>query len=107
MPLLRYWTNDITHLYYDKSGKRTHIKMGPIVGRSDDMLIIRGVNLFHTQIEDLLNKIDGLAPSYQLIVTREQTLDEVEVVVELEDFVYNQHGRGAAEIGRASCRERV
>ncbi|MCB0587645.1 MAG: AMP-binding protein, partial [Phaeodactylibacter sp.] len=49
MPLVRYWTNDITNIYYEHSQKRTHIKMGPIRGRSDDMLIIRGVNLFPTQ----------------------------------------------------------
>ena len=99
MPLLRYWTNDITNIYYDKSSKRTHVKMGPIVGRSDDMLIIRGVNLFHTQIEDLINRIDGLAASYQLIVTREQAMDEVEVVVEVDDFIYREHGQNASDLG--------
>ncbi|MDQ3021141.1 MAG: hypothetical protein M3R36_11315 [Bacteroidota bacterium] len=85
MPLLRYWTNDITSIYYDKSFKRTHIKMGPIAGRADDMLIIRGVNLFHTQIEDLLKDISELSAYYRLIVTRENIMDDVEVVVELEE----------------------
>jgi phenylacetate-CoA ligase len=83
MPVIRYWTNDITNIYYDKSFKRTHVKMGPIRGRSDDMLIIRGVNLFHTQVEDILRDMEGLSSHYQLIVTRESTMDEVEVMVEI------------------------
>jgi phenylacetate-CoA ligase len=82
MPLLRYWTNDITNIYYEHSHKRTHIKMGPILGRSDDMLIIRGVNLFHTQVEDVIQYFPELSPNYQLIVTREGNMDEVEVKVE-------------------------
>jgi phenylacetate-CoA ligase len=85
MPVLRYWTNDITNIYYDKSFSRTHIKMGPIRGRSDDMLIIRGVNLFHTQVEEIINEIEELSPYYQLIVTRKGSMDEVEVAVELAD----------------------
>lgn len=82
MPMLRYWTNDITNIYYDKAGKRTHVKMGPIRGRADDMLIIRGVNLFHTQVEDILNSMPQLSANYQLIVRHEGTMDEVEVIVE-------------------------
>jgi phenylacetate-CoA ligase len=85
MPLLRYWTNDITNIYYDKSAKRTHIKMGAIRGRSDDMLIIRGVNLFHTQVEDILNNITELSANYQLIVTRKGAMDDVEVKVEIAE----------------------
>ena len=61
-PLLRYWTNDITNLYYDRSSKRTHIKMGPIRGRADDMLIIRGVNLFPSQIESVINELPEFSP---------------------------------------------
>lgn len=83
MPLLRYWTNDITNIYYDKSEKRTHVKMGAIRGRSDDMLIIRGVNLFHTQVEDILKDIAPLSSNYQLIVSRTGTMDDVEVKVEI------------------------
>ncbi|MBL7816599.1 MAG: phenylacetate--CoA ligase [Saprospiraceae bacterium] len=85
MPLLRYWTNDITNIYYDHSEKRTHIKMGAIRGRSDDMLIIRGVNLFHTQIEDILKDIEALSANYQLIVSRTSAMDDVEVKVEIAD----------------------
>ena len=89
MPLLRYWTNDITNIYYDKSGKRTHIKMGPILGRSDDMLIIRGVNLFHTQVEDVLKYFPQLSANYQLIVFNEGAMDEVEVRVEITEQLLN------------------
>lgn len=81
-PILRYWTNDICSIYYDSSAKRTHIKMSSIKGRSDDMLIIRGVNLFHTQVEDLIHKIKELSPNYRLIVERERTMDTVKVEVE-------------------------
>lgn len=84
MPLLRYWTNDICSLHYDSDGKRTHVKMSPIKGRADDMLIIRGVNLFHTQVEVLLEDFTALAPCYQLIVTREGTMDDVQLDVELQ-----------------------
>ncbi len=90
MPLLRYWTNDITHLFYDSGSKRSHIKMGPIKGRADDMLIIRGVNLFHTQVEELLQDDDNLSTNYQLVVTRKGNLDQVEVKVELQKKLYEQ-----------------
>ncbi|MCB0571323.1 MAG: phenylacetate--CoA ligase [Phaeodactylibacter sp.] len=90
MPLLRYWTNDITNIYYEHSEKRTHIKMGTILGRADDMLIIRGVNLFHTQVEAVISFFGQLSPSYQLIVSREGAMDGVEVKVELEPVFYRQ-----------------
>ncbi len=83
-PVLRYWTNDICALHYDSDSQRTHIKMSAIKGRADDMLIIRGVNLFHTQVEELIQQIPELAPHYQLIVSREGTMDALEVKVELE-----------------------
>ena len=82
-PVLRYWTNDICTLHYDPNAKRTHIKMGGIKGRADDMLIIRGVNLFHTQVEEVIQGFEELVPNYQLIVSREGTMDEVEVKVEM------------------------
>ena len=93
MPLLRYWTNDITSIYYDKSAKRTHVKMGPIVGRSDDMLIIRGVNLFHTQVGAALENFIEFSSNYQLVVTHEQTMDDVEVRVEISDVLYSALGK--------------
>jgi len=88
MPLLRYWTNDITSIYYDQSAKRTHVKMGPIIGRSDDMLIIRGVNLFHTQVGAALENVNEFSSNYQLVVTHEHTMDDVEVRVEINDDLF-------------------
>ncbi len=90
MPLIRYWTNDICSLHYDSNAQRTHIKMSSIKGRADDMLIIRGVNLFHTQVEELIQLIPELAPHYQLIVSREKTMDTLEVKVELEPGIPDQ-----------------
>lgn len=87
-PVLRYWTNDICSLYYDKASKRTHIKMSAIKGRSDDMLIIRGVNFFHTQVEEVIQNIEHLEPHYQVVVSRPKTMDEVEIKVEVaSDFI--------------------
>lgn len=83
MPIIRFRTKDITSL---QSGTcpcgRTMIKMDRITGRTDDMLKIRGVAVFPSQIEKALLKIDGLEPHYQIIVTRPQHLDELEVQVE-------------------------
>lgn len=86
-PVIRYWTNDICSINYDPSGKRTHIKMSPIKGRSDDMLIIRGVNLFHTQVEEVIENTEFLIPNYQLIVNRKDTMDNVLVKVEVESGI--------------------
>jgi phenylacetate-CoA ligase len=90
MPLLRYWTNDITNIYYDKSAKRSFIKMGPIMGRSDDMLIIRGINLFHTQIEAVLENFIEFSNSYQLVVTRAGTMDDVEIKIEISHHLFSE-----------------
>lgn len=92
IPLMRYRTNDICSLYYDSGSKRTHIKMSPIKGRSDDMLIIRGVNLFHTQVEAVLHDMPEFSANYQLIIYREGALDAVEVLVELSEDVYATKG---------------
>ena len=86
-PILRYWTNDICSIYYDKNAKRTHIKMSSIKGRSDDMLIIRGVNLFHTQVEEVIHQTEGLSPNYRLIIERAGTMDTVKIEVETEPGV--------------------
>jgi phenylacetate-CoA ligase len=80
-PIVRYRTRDLTRLLPPTS--RSMRRMGKIVGRSDDMLIIRGVNMFPTQIEELVLQTDGLSGQYQIIVTREGVLDEVEVRTEL------------------------
>jgi phenylacetate-CoA ligase len=81
-PIIRYRTRDLTRLLPPTS--RSFRRMGKIVGRSDDMLIIRGVNVFPTQIEELVLAHPELTALYQLIVTRNAHLDEVEVLTELQ-----------------------
>ncbi len=66
MPLLRYWTNDLSSLYYEKNSKRTMVKMKPIVGRADDMLIVRGTNVYPSQIEEAFSHVEGVVPNYYL-----------------------------------------
>ena len=84
MPLLRYRTHDVTRLHYEKCAcGRTLVHMDPIRRRSDDMLIIRGVNLFPSQVEALLLSIRGVVPHYELVITREGAMDELEVRVEV------------------------
>ncbi len=91
MPVLRYWTNDITYLTHEACAcGRTHARMGPIRGRSDDMLTIRGVNLYPTQVEEVLKGIPGVVPHYQVVVTRAGTLDEVEVKVEVTEALFRE-----------------
>lgn len=85
MPLVRYWTGDICSL--DRRAcacGRTLARMSLIRGRTDDMLIIRGVNVYPTQIEEVLAQVPGLSPHYRLVVTRDGTLDQLEVQCELE-----------------------
>ena len=81
LPMVRYRTRDLTRLLPPTA--RSMRRMGKIVGRSDDMLIIRGVNVFPTQIEELILQDGSLAGQYQLVVTREGSLDEVEVCCEV------------------------
>ncbi|ODV11747.1 MAG: phenylacetate--CoA ligase [Rubrivivax sp. SCN 70-15] len=81
LPVVRYRTRDLTRLLPPTA--RSMRRMGKIVGRSDDMLIIRGVNLFPTQVEEIVLQQGQLSGQYQLVVTREHLLDEVEVRCEL------------------------
>ncbi len=90
MPVVRYRTRDLTSLLPPTS--RSMRRMGKITGRSDDMLIIRGVNVFPSQIEELLLQQGALAPHYQLVLTREMHLDQLEVLVESREDV--RHGDG-------------
>ncbi len=85
MPVLRYRTKDITKISYEKCEcGRTHARMAKTMGRTDDMLIIKGVNVFPTQIESVLVGTQHISPHYQLIVRRENFKDNLEVKVELE-----------------------
>jgi phenylacetate-CoA ligase len=89
-PLIRYRTRDITSLNYApcKCG-RTHVRIHRLMGRSDDMLIIRGVNVFPSQIESIILETEGTAPHYQLIVKREGNLDTLEVLVEVDEQFFS------------------
>jgi len=94
-PLIRYRTRDITSISYVpcKCG-RTHARIHRLMGRSDDMLIIRGVNVFPSQIEAILLETEGLAPYYQLIVKREGSMDTLEVQVEVDEKTFTDEIRG-------------
>lgn len=93
LPLLRYWTGDITALTRASSMTgRTHARMSMIRGRSDDMLTVRGVNVYPTQIEAALSGLPELALHYQLVVTRRGTLDDLELKIELSEAAYAQAG---------------
>lgn len=89
LPVIRYRTRDLTRLHYDtcRCG-RTLVRMDKCTGRSDDMLIIRGVNLFPSQIESVLLDMDETTPHYLLIVDRVNNLDTLELHVEVEDRFY-------------------
>ena len=89
-PVIRYRTRDISVLYPEicKCG-RTFVRMQRITGRTDDMLIIRGVNVFPSQIESVLMQIEGVEPHYLLIVDREGNLDTLEVQVEVNEKVFS------------------
>ena len=89
IPLIRYRTRDITSLDYTpcRCG-RTHVRLTRIKGRSDDMLIIRGVNVFPQQIESILMESEGLTPNYQLVVDRVHNLDTLEVQVEVDEALF-------------------
>ena len=84
IPLIRYRTKDITRLFYDKCKcGRTFCRMENLSGRSDDMLKIRGVNVFPSQIEEVILSFDELGPHYEIIVSREGYTDKLEIRVEL------------------------
>lgn len=89
-PVVRYRSRDITRVYRDNcSCGRIFAKMDKITGRSDDMLIIRGVNVFPSQIESVLVSVEGVEPHYQIIVDRIGTLDDIEVRVEVTDNIFS------------------
>jgi len=100
-PLIRYRTRDISVLYAEpcKCG-RTHVRMERVSGRSDDMLIIRGVNVFPSQIESVLMNIKGVEPHYLLIVDRQGALDTLEVHVEVNEKLFSDEIKNLQSLGR-------
>ncbi len=89
LPLIRYRTRDITRLYREKCPcGRTFVKMAKPSGRTDDMLIIRGVNIFPSQVEEALLEIEGVSPHFQIVVDKRGYLDEMEVWVEASERIF-------------------
>jgi phenylacetate-CoA ligase len=103
-PLIRYRSGDVSRLITEpcRCG-RTHIKMERVLKRSDDMLIIRGVNIFPAQIEAILTDIEGLEPQYQLIVDKAGALDTLELHVEVSDKIFSDSG-GVKELQKIEKR---
>lgn len=90
IPMIRYRTRDITRLIAEPCiCGRTHRRIARMSGRTDDMLIIRGVNVFPSQIESVLVSIEGVEPHYQLIVEREENLDTLEIQVEVNEQTFS------------------
>jgi phenylacetate-CoA ligase len=94
MPIVRYRTRDLAAL--DRSPcpcGRTGVRMGRVVGRSDDMMIIRGVNVFPSQVEEALLRVEGTAPHYLIELSRPGTLDEAVVKVEVRPSDFSDEMR--------------
>ncbi len=90
IPLIRYRTRDLTSLTHETCAcGRTEVRIAPIMGRSDDMLIIRGINVFPSQIESVILDLQAFEPQYQLIVDRKDNLDTLDVLVEVKEGYYS------------------
>ena len=90
IPVIRYRTRDISTLHPEKCAcGRTHMRMKRVTGRSDDMLIIRGVNVFPSQVESVLLEFGETEPHYLLVVDRKGELDNLEVWVELSEQMFS------------------
>ncbi len=99
IPLIRYRTRDLTRLIYDKCEcGRTLVRMEKCKGRSDDMLIIRGVNVFPSQIETVLLQMSEVEPHYLMIVEREGTLDTLTLMVEVQEQFFSDEVKKLQEL---------
>ncbi len=106
IPMIRYRTRDITRLSVEPCiCGRTHARLERMSGRTDDMLIIRGVNVFPSQIESVLIKIEGVEPHYQLVVDREENLDTLEVQVEVNEQTFSDEIKVLQDLSRRISRE--
>jgi len=89
MPLIRYRTRDMTRLYIDEcSCGRTLVKMEKVTGRTDDMIIFKGVNVYPSQVEEILFEFEGVAPHYQIVLGRDGALDTMEILVEVNESIF-------------------
>jgi phenylacetate-CoA ligase len=101
IPLIRYRTRDITRIIAEPCVcGRTHRRLERMRGRSDDMLIIRGVNVYPSQIESVLMDIEGVEPHYMLIVDRDGTLDTLEVQVEVNEQAFSDEIKVLQELSK-------
>ena len=105
-PLIRYRTKDVSRLMPEvcRCG-RTFVRMERVSGRSDDMIIVRGVNVFPSQIESVIMEIKGLEPQYQLIVDREGSLDTLEIRVEVSEKVFSDEIRELQNLERRIAKD--
>lgn len=107
MPLIRYRTRDLTLIHSEPCPcGRTHRRMEKILGRSDDMIVIRGVNVFPTQIETILIEMGELEPHYLLVVDRENNMDNLEVWVEMSKQLFSDEVR-VIEQAERRLKERI
>ncbi len=101
MPLLRYRTKDLTRLHYDTcSCGRTAVRMDRILGRSDDMLIIRGVNVFPSQIESVILELPEFEPHYMIYIDRVNNTDQIELHVEAKLEAYKDNMAAMVELNK-------
>lgn len=106
LPIIRYRTRDLTSLDKDICDcGRTHVRMQKVLGRSDDMVIIRGVNVFPSMVESVLLNIPGVEPHYLLIVERKGNLDQLEVQVEVSEQLFSDEVRKLEELGAIIAKE--
>ncbi|MGE5405506.1 MAG: phenylacetate--CoA ligase family protein [Candidatus Saccharibacteria bacterium] len=106
LPLIRYRTRDLTMLVPEPCPcGRTHLRMQKVFGRSDDMVIIRGVNVFPSQVETVLLNIESVEPHYLLVVERRNNLDELEVWVEVSEKVFSDEIRKLESLERQITKE--
>jgi phenylacetate-CoA ligase len=100
-PLIRYRTKDLTRLIPEPCAcGRTMVRMEKITGRTDDMLIIRGVNVFPSQVEHVLMGVEGVEPHYQIVVNREGNLDTMAVKVEVSDALFSDEVKNLEKLSR-------
>ncbi|MBN1384000.1 MAG: phenylacetate--CoA ligase, partial [Elusimicrobia bacterium] len=91
LPIIRYRTRDLSFIHTGKCEcGRTHARMAKPVGRTDDMLIIRGVNIFPSQIEEVLMKVKEIEPHYLIVVDRKNYLDTLELWVEVSEDIFSE-----------------
>jgi phenylacetate-CoA ligase len=106
LPMIRYRTRDLSSLISEPCPcGRTHIRMNKVLGRSDDMVIIRGVNVFPSMVESVLLTIDNVEPYYLLVVDRVNNLDQLEVWVEVSEKAFSDEVRKLEQLGRLITRE--